>query len=207
MFGVFAVIPELLAVFTPIHAWGIILYECIVAIFGITIFRGIRNVTLLKHYEVIKKGRKIADEIESNKGIINKIKKGIRSDTSETMYNLGEFDDEIDAVSADIRKTEAERASALEDFNKNVRPQIIKSIEDVRKPAIETLLEDIKNKRAEADNLAAELKAKRAFISSNYEAYLGQDFVTIPQLKRLEQIMRNGDAKTIGGAIDVYNNI
>ena len=123
------------------------------------------------------------------------------------MYNLGEFDDEIDAVSADIRKTEAERASALEDFNKNVRPQIIKSIEDVRKPAIETLLEDIKNKRAEADNLAAELKAKRAFISSNYEAYLGQDFVTIPQLKRLEQIMRNGDAKTIGGAIDVYNNI
>ena len=162
---------------------------------------------LLKHYEVIKKGRKIADEIESNKGIINKIKKGIRSDTSETMYNLGEFDDEIDAVSADIRKTEAERASALEDFNKNVRPQIIKSIEDVRKPAIETLLGDIKNKRAEADNLAAELKAKRAFISSNYEAYLGQDFVTIPQLKRLEQIMRNGDAKTIGGAIDVYNNI
>ena len=155
----------------------------------------------------MKKGRKIADEIESNKGIINKIKKGIRSDTSETMYNLGEFDDEIDAVSADIRKTEAERASALEDFNKNVRPQIIKSIEDVRKPAIETLLEDIKNKRAEADNLAAELKAKRAFISSNYEAYLGQDFVTIPQLKRLEQIMRNGDAKTIGGAIDVYNNI
>ena len=101
----------------------------------------------------------------------------------------------------------SERASALEDFNKNVRPQIIKSIEDVRKPAIETLLEDIKNKRAEADNLAAELKAKRAFISSNYEAYLGQDFVTIPQLKRLEQIMRNGDAKTIGGAIDVYNNI
>lgn len=207
MFGIFAVIPELLAVFTPIHAWGIILYECIVAIFGITIFRGIRNVTLLKHYEVIKKGRKIADEIESNKGIINKIKKGIRSDTSETMYNLGEFDDEIDAVSADIRKTEAEKASALEDFNKNVRPQIIKSIEDVRKPAIETLLGDIKNKRAEADNLAAELKAKRAFISSNYEAYLGQDFVTIPQLKRLEQIMRNGDAKTIGGAIDVYNNI
>ena len=56
---------------------GIILYECIVAIFGITIFRGIRNATLLKHYEVlIKKGRKIADEIESNKGIINKIKKG-----------------------------------------------------------------------------------------------------------------------------------
>lgn len=207
MIGIFAVLPYILVLFTSIQTWGIVTYESITAILGVTVFRIIRNATLLKHYDVIKKGRKITDEINYNKGIINKIKKGIKSDTSETMYNLGEFDDEIDAVSVSIRNTEAERAAALEDFEKNAKPEIIKNIEEVRKPAIETLLEDIKKKRAEADNIASELKTRRAFISSNYEAYLGQDFVTIPQLKRLEQIMRNGDAKTIGGAIDVYNNI
>lgn len=50
-----------------------------------------------------------------------------------------------------------------------------------------------------AENLKLEnlIKEQRIYISSNYEAYLGKEYVTVEKLTELKQVMISGGAATV----------
>lgn len=65
---------------------------------------------------------------------------------------------------------------------------------------------ELQKKKAEYDDLDDLVKKQRIYISSNYEAYLGKDFMSMDKLSELNQIMKSDSADTIAQALAVYNN-
>ena len=64
---------------------------------------------------------------------------------------------------------------------------------------------DLEKKRSLLTEMEDKVKDQRIYIASNYEAYLGNEFVTPDKLEALSEIMNTGNADTIGKAIAVYN--
>ena len=64
----------------------------------------------------------------------------------------------------------------------------------------------LKSKKVEYDELDDLVKKQRIYISSNYEAYLGKEFINVDKLSELNSIMKSDSADTIAQALAVYNN-
>ena len=65
---------------------------------------------------------------------------------------------------------------------------------------------ELDKKQTELDELDNLVKKQRIYISSNYEAYLGKEFMNVDKLTELNSIMKAGSADTIAQALSVYNN-
>ena len=50
------------------------------------------------------------------------------------------------------------------------------------------------------------IKEQRIYISSNYEAYLGKEFMNLDKLQELYSYMKSGIADTVSQALAVYKD-
>ena len=66
--------------------------------------------------------------------------------------------------------------------------------------------EELAKKKDEYMKLDDLIKQQRIYISSNYEAYLGKEFVNVQRLTELDNIISLGEAQTISQAMAVYKN-
>ena len=122
------------------------------------------------------------------------------------MYGLEPFDSQIKALYDDIAEIENEKQSALEDFEKNTKADIISEINERYADKICNMETELEKKKVEYDELDDLVKKQRIYISSNYEAYLGKEFINVDKLSELNSIMKSDSADTIAQALAVYNN-
>ena len=106
------------------------------------------------------------------------------------VYNAGEYMD----------------LSLLEDFEKNTKADIISEINERYADKICNMETELEKKKVEYDELDDLVKKQRIYISSNYEAYLGKEFINVDKLSELNSIMKSDSADTIAQALAVYNN-
>ena len=66
--------------------------------------------------------------------------------------------------------------------------------------------EELARKKDEYMKLDDLIKQQRIYISSNYEAYLGKEFVNVQRLTELDNIISSEEAQTISQAMAVYKN-
>ena len=104
------------------------------------------------------------------------------------------------------RIIEDEKQSALEDFEKNTKADIISEINERYADKICNMETELEKKKVEYDELDDLVKKQRIYISSNYEAYLGKEFINVDKLSELNSIMKSDSADTIAQALAVYNN-
>ena len=102
------------------------------------------------------------------------------------------------------RYIEQEKEKALEDFEMTVKPDIIAEIEGRENERINAMKAELDKKSAENLKLENLIKEQRIYISSNYEAYLGKEYVTVEKLTELKQVMISGGAATVAQALAVY---
>ena len=122
------------------------------------------------------------------------------------MYGLEEFDSRMKEVRDNIKDIESQKKAALQEFEQTVKPNIIAELETVdkdKRDAMENRLFDMNERRKSLDE---QIKQKRLYISSNYEAYLGKEVFDIGKLLKLLQIIRSGQADTIAKALAVYES-
>ena len=55
-------------------------------------------------------------------------------------------------------------------------------------------------------NLMIWLRSREYTYHTNYEAYLGKEFINVDKLSELNSIMKSDSADTIAQALAVYNN-
>lgn len=161
---------------------------------------------IIPNVSTIEGARKNKSMIASNKKKIANITKGIRSDKSEDMYDLGKFDYSINELHDHISKIEEDKAKALDEFEKNTKPDIVAEIEGRSKERITKAQDEIKKKSEEATKLDELVKQQRIYISSNYEAYLGSEFMSLDKLQEMSGFMKSGIADTIGQAMAAYRD-
>ena len=88
--------------------------------------------------------------------------------------------------------------------NEGIRADGIKLKEYGDKLAVS--ITELEKKIEEYDELDDLVKKQRIYISSNYEAYLGKEFINVDKLSELNSIMKSDSADTIAQALAVYNN-
>ena len=202
----FLALPSAIYYFVPnMPDWSlIVIYIVLAAIMFIT-YKRISERIKFPHLEVIQGLIITKDRISENKRKISKIAHAIKKDKNEEMYGLDRFDEKINIIISSIEKFEAKKSLALEDFNNLVKPNIIAEINGKDSARIIALKVDLEKKRSLLTEMEDKVKDQRIYIASNYEAYLGNEFVTPDKLEALSEIMNTGNADTIGKAIAVYN--
>ena len=169
-----------------------------------SLYKYIYSRYVLKHIDIIDAARQNRNKIAKNKKKIKKIEHSIKKDKNEEMYGLEDFDVRIHDIHNDIKKIEAERDLALDEFENTAKPDIVEEIERRDRDRIASMKTDLEKKSVELTKLEELVKEQTIYISSNYEAYLGKEFATVDKLDELYAIIHSGVADTIGQAIAAY---
>ena len=122
------------------------------------------------------------------------------------MYGLESYDSNINSLHDEISRIEEEKNAALEEFENTTKKDIVNEINERYEEQLSSMETELQKKKAEYDDLDDLVKKQRIYISSNYEAYLGKDFMSMDKLSELNQIMKSDSADTIAQALAVYNN-
>lgn len=203
---VFVAVPCVLYFVPVIPNWSILLYGGLMSVIVVSLYKAVYAHTLLSHRDTILAARQTRFNINSNKDRIKKIEKGIRKDKNEEMYGLETFDFKINEAHDKISKIEAEKVAALKEFEETAKEDILSEIEGRYQGKLDNMKDELSRKKAEYSELDDLVKQQRIYISSNYEAYLGKEFVNIDKLTELNSIMKSGSADTISQAIAIYKN-
>ena len=206
MVGLFVAVPIVLFLLPVIPQWILLIYCIAVSFICIVVVKVVFRKIVLKHSETIMAAQSTRTQIKDNNKRIKKIEKNIRKDKNEDMYGLESFDSQIKALYDDIAEIEDEKQSALEDFEKNTKADIISEIKERYADKICNMETELEKKKVEYDELDDLVKKQRIYISSNYEAYLGKEFINVDKLSELNSIMKSDSADTIAQALAVYNN-
>ena len=94
----------------------------------------------------------------------------------------------------------------MEEFENTTKKDIVNEINERYEEKLSSMETELQKKKSEYDDLDDLVKKQRIYISSNYEAYLGKDFMSMDKLSELNQIMKSDSADTIAQALAVYNN-
>ena len=185
----YVAVPVALFLLPMIPQWILLVYCMVITVVSIVVIKCIFRKVVLKHAETIMAAQNTRIQITDNKKRIKKVEKNIRKDKNE-----------------DIARIEEEKTSALEEFEKNTKADIISEINERYADKITNMENELNKKKKEYDELDDLVKKQRIYISSNYEAYLGKEFINVDKLSELNSIMKSDSAYTIAQALAVYNN-
>ena len=177
-------------------------FVVVVAVF--LIYKLIENQTKHKHKEALISIRSLRDQMDSNNRQIKKIAKAIRKDKNEEMYNLGDYDTKLQDLENDIAIITQNKADALKVFDETTKAAIVEEIENREMPRIEELEQkynEIAARHAELEDTVKQLGIK---LSTEYESYVDKSFSDVAKIDELIAFMENGQAATIGDAIQAY---
>lgn len=197
--GIYLVIQE-----AARRSWMLILiYLADILILGsLYLFTG--NKTKMEHIDIIRKGRQIRDTINANHKKIRAIKKSIRKDQNEAIYNLERFDDDIAKITQEIKDLTTKKLDALNTFQTVTKTIISDEITDGSKLKIQELEESHRRTEQKLNEHEKELKTISLEITDNYEIYLGKEFIQPDKISELSRIIRMGQASNLTEAIAYY---
>ena len=206
MLILYVVIP-LAGYFVPqIPVEGLLIYYAVMIFIMTSLYRFIYEKKVMPHIETITAAHNTKDKIIVNKAKIKKIRNSIKKDQNEEMYGLDVYDERISSLNDEISSIEGEKKAALEEFEKTVKLDIIKEVQGQSADRIKEMQAELKKKEEEQSKVDDLVKKQRIYISSNYEAYLGKEYVNSERLQNLHVIMKSGAADTIGQAVAAYKN-
>lgn len=197
-------IPWLVTWLTGWPTWGKALLWLGIALLWIAAYVGIRIRTKDNFHTTLKEMRVQRDVIQENKAKINQIKRAIRKDPDESHYNLESFDTEITALEESIRLVAEKREQALEEFETNSRPVIVKEILAQYKPKVEELRAQAAQIGRQQQSMEEQAKNARADLMSRYGNFVGSEFMNVTKTEALIAILESGRANTVQEAKQLY---
>ena len=184
--------------------WMFVTLVVVFVVLWLAIYIILGNKTKIPYFDILKEGRKYRSAIVSNKRRIQKIKKGIRKDHNEDIYDLAEFDRAIAEHEEEIQSLKKKQEEALFTFDQETDPLIRKEIQENsagRLTALEQSLLEIREKRKNAEN---EVKARTIQCAEEYEAYIGKEFMTKEKLESLVSIFETEVPANLAEAENIY---
>lgn len=141
-------------------------------------------------------------DIISNEREIRRIKRAIKTDKDESMYNLGEYDSRIKMSEDTINGIVAKKNEALADFEQNTKNTIIQDITNQSKEKIEELKAELKKAIETKNENEKKQQEVTMSITSKYEALMGKDMLDIVKVEQMIQLINEGNAANVSEAIN-----
>lgn len=160
--------------------------------------------TRMNKWQAICQVRALRDKIRANNRKIKAVKNVILKDKNEQGYNLEKFDEEIQSLEAEVKRSMDEKKDALTVFEETTRAMLTEEINGRYQEKLRALT-DRKNETdkslKEADSLVKDINKH---ITANYEAFLGKDYVTERALQDMIVLMEEKGASTVAEALALY---
>lgn len=142
------------------------------------------------------------DAISEYKKEIRKIKKKIKKDKDESVYNLESFDEEINEIETRIKITADKKRQALEEFEKNTRPAIEEEITARNKEKIQSMERELEELTVRRRKLETDIKNLSYDITSSYEGFIGAEYMSSNRIDELISVIEQGNATSIIEAVN-----
>ncbi len=181
----------------------IITYVLTVLVFG-GIYLILGNRTKGKHSQEILKVRGIRAQLRANKRKIAVIKRNIRKDSDESTYGLQDFDAELAKLEQERVDVAVQKKDALTTFDNSTAPIIASEIEAKYINKLTTQREEYERIKSAVAKAEEKIKILTIKMASNYEPYLGKEFMNLKQVDTLINILQAGNALTISEAVAFY---
>ena len=181
----------------------ILTYVITVVFFG-GIYLIIGNRTKDKYSQEIGKVKGIRGQLRVNKRKIAVIRRNIRKDRDESSYGLQDFDAEMAKLEQERIEVAAQKKEALATFDNTTVPIITAEIEAIYHSKLTTQREEYERIRTDSAKAEEKIKALTLQVASDYEPYLGKEFMTLKQVDILINILQAGNATNISEAIAFY---
>lgn len=181
-----------------IDLFFLIIYEFVVCAIYVTIYLFTKD----KDKDILIDMRQKRDAIQENDKEIRRIKREIKKDPDESMYNLGDFDEQIKKSEETISQIVVKKNDALKEFEENTKQAIIDEIIGRDKERIDGLKTEFENKveaKKEADKKQQEVTIE---ITSKYEAFLGSDMMDVNKVDEMIKLIEEGQVATVAEAVN-----
>lgn len=195
--GVYWLIPE----HKTLHI--IIIYVAAVLVFGGT-YLLVGRLTRERHKEAILEAQRIRRSMEKNKRKMRSQVRSIRREKTDEHYDLGAFDTEISAREQEKAELLEKKEEAMAYFGSTTKPAITEEIVSARRDHISAM--EAEHQQTSADLAETEEYIKNAGLklSSDFEAFIGKDFMQEDKLEALIRILKKGQAANITAAKAFY---
>lgn len=197
-------IPALLYSMIPNHhLWQFYLLFPSFVVISIVLYLKIRQMTLGKHYEVLKKCRNQMNEIHELQGRIRKTERFIEKNEDEDLYELKEMDEKVEQAYQRLEQAKEKRKTGMQEFEQKTRQEIVKDFREKSKEKLEELTHAM-NELSKEKNLSMELAAELHLeLIDDYESKLGEENMNPVRLEQILQNLENGSADTLEDALNV----
>lgn len=182
----------------------LILIYLVVAAVSFGLYMLIGNKVKDKHLERFQQIKQIRENIRLNQRKIAVIKRNIKRDRDESVYDLEDFDKEIEKLEMEAKEINTQKEEALATFDKTTSHVIVDDIENQYKEKTESLKSEHKKISSDYSDTEEKIKALTLQIANEYEPYIGKDLMTLDHLMTLINIIQAGNANTISEAIAYY---
>ncbi len=203
----FAALPFGIYYFIPQHStWQlVVIYILDIIIFG-GLYLAVNNSTKVHHRDAISQCRDIRSRIKGNKHKIKAITHAIRTDSSETGYNLEEYDDEIAKAKQDRTDIISQKQSAQNTFETVTKNIITDEIETAAKPQMDELIQKLSDITRARGTLESKEKEQALNLSRVYETYLGKKHMNAKDIGRIHDMLSSKEAGSIIDAVTKLDN-
>ncbi|MGN6711295.1 hypothetical protein [Anaerocolumna jejuensis] len=180
-----------------------LIYALIVLVFG-GIYLMIENNIKNRHQNTFAQVQKIRRQMRLTRRAIKNIKKGILKDKDESTYDLEDFDRELEELEQELVKINAGKKEALSTFENSTRNVIREEINQQHQEELLGLKTEYAKAYSDIKEVQESIKNLSLEIASEYEAYIGKEFLIKEKLDALIQLMQEKNIATISEAITCY---
>lgn len=181
----------------------ILIYFVTVVLFG-GIYKVVENKTKIKHRDAIQQVHIIRNKMILNKKKRKRIEKKILNDKDESQYGLDKYNEELQELEKEVNIISNQKKEALETFENTTKTVIVEEIKARNEEELSNLKQEYDKVYTKAKTTEENIKSLSIEIASNYEAYLGKEFMSMGMLDQLIELMTENQLETISEAIAEY---
>lgn len=175
----------------------------IVAILFVAVYMTIYLCTKDKDNGILEEMREHRDKIADNEKEIRKIKKGIKSDDDESIYNLEDYDSEIKEYEDIIERNVRSKEDKLKEFEEVRKQEIIEELTEKHRTVIEGKEKMIADNESETAGINDAYIDMEKLVAEKYEKFLTKSCTNKASLDKMLELMEKGEAETIGQAYSI----
>jgi hypothetical protein len=187
---------------------GQILYLILTYVLTVIFFGGLYlilgNRTKEKYSQEIQTVKGFRGQVRVNKRKIAVIRRNIRKDRDESTYGLQDFDVELAKLEQERAEVADQKKEALSTFDNSTAAIIASEIEANYNARLTTQREEYEKIKVASGNAEEKIKVLTIKMASEYEAFLGKEFMSLKQIDTLINMIQAGNATNISEAVAFY---
>lgn len=160
--------------------------------------------TKVNKWQILSHVRALRGTIRANNKKMKAVKNVILKDKNEQGYNLESFDEELQGLETEIQRSTEEKKEALAAFDATTSAMLADEIRGRYAQELAGLKTDKLETEKNLKDTDTEVKEISKYITANFEAFLGKEFVTERALQAMISIMEENRASTVAEALALY---